>query len=130
MKKAEILKSYELDKLDDNTVFIKNEHFNFSYTTPGSIVKEEYRDRCRYFGGLQCNFSEGSEKYKNLENWACELAEHALGIKQTKREKDLDFVNWLMTNCELSKDQSTWSRFGDDYSLEGISELFESYRDN
>ena len=131
MKKAEILKSYKLDKLNNNTVFIQNEHFNFSYTAPGSIVKEEYRDQCRYFGGLQCNFSEGSEKYKNLENWVCELAERSLGIKQTKNEEDLDFVNWFMTNGELPKKSIHMESFLEMIiASKKFSELFESYRDN
>ena len=74
MKKAEVLKRYRIDKLDDCTVFISNREFNFSYTS----VKPEYKDNHRYFGGLQCNYEENTIEYKNLENWLCEIAENTL----------------------------------------------------
>lgn len=76
-KKKEILKDYRLSKLG-NTVFIQNKFFNFSYTDVGSIIKEEYRGQYRYFGGLQCEYEEGSEEYKNLEKWLCEIVERIL----------------------------------------------------
>ena len=38
MKKAEILKNYRVDKLDDSTIFIQNRHFNFSYTIADQII--------------------------------------------------------------------------------------------
>lgn len=78
MKKKEILKAYRIDKLDDNTVFINNKDFNFSFTKIDSIVKEEFIGQYKYFGGLQCNFKEGSEQYKNLEKWLIEIAEFIL----------------------------------------------------
>lgn len=78
MKKKEILKNYRLSKLGENTVFIQNSHFNFSYTKADSIVKDEYKGQYRYFGGLQCNYHEDTEEYKNLEKWLCEIAESVL----------------------------------------------------
>lgn len=81
MKKADILKSYRVDKLNDSTVFISGKEFDFAYTVADSIVKDEYKGLHRYFGGLQCNFNEGSVDYKNLENWLCEIAEQHLNIK-------------------------------------------------
>jgi hypothetical protein len=66
MKKAEILKGYKLDKMDDSTVFIQNRHFNFSYTKADDVVKEEYKGQYKYFGGLQCEFHEDTAEYKNL----------------------------------------------------------------
>ena len=84
MKKADILQSYKLDKMDSSTVFIQNNHFNFSYTIADSVVKDEHKGQYRYFGGLQSNFKKDSEKYKNLEKWLCELAEQALNIKPNK----------------------------------------------
>lgn len=78
MKKNEILKNYSLNKLDDKTVFISGRSFNFSYTIADTVVKDEYKGQYRYFGGLQCNYHQDSEEYKNLENWLCELAEQAL----------------------------------------------------
>lgn len=78
MKKAEILKGYRLDKLDDTTVFIQSKDFNFSYTKVDDVVKEEFKGQYRYFGGLQCQFHKDTIEYKNLEKWLCELAENAL----------------------------------------------------
>jgi hypothetical protein len=78
MTKKETLKSYRVDKLDDNTVFINGRSFMFSYIKADSVVKEEYKGKYRYFGGLQCDYPETSEDYKNLENWLCEIAEKTL----------------------------------------------------
>jgi hypothetical protein len=78
MKKKDILKRYELNKLDDNTVFIQSRDFNFSYTKADSVVKDELKGQYRYFGGLQCGYEEGSNEYKILEKWLCEIAENSL----------------------------------------------------
>ena len=78
MKKKEMLKNYRADRIDDQTVFIKNSHFLFSFTKADSVVKDEFKDQYKYFGGLQCNFKEGSEDYKNLEKWLIEIAEFIL----------------------------------------------------
>jgi len=80
MKKQEALKTLRIDKLGNNTVFIQNKHFNFSYTNPESVVKDEYIGKYRYFGGLQCEFHEESEEYKNLEKWLCEIAEKVMSF--------------------------------------------------
>ena len=79
MKKEKILYNYELTKLG-NTVFIKNNHLVFSYTPYNDIAKEEYKDKYRYIGGLQCNYEENTEEYKQLEQWLCEIAEKILCI--------------------------------------------------
>lgn len=78
--KKELLRRYRIDKLDDNTVFITSRVFNFSYTVANSIVRDEYKNQYRYFGGLQCDFEEGTQDYKLLEGWLCEIAETTLGI--------------------------------------------------
>lgn len=83
-KKAEILKNYRVDKLGDNTIFIGNREFNFSYTVANSVVKDEFRNQFRYFGGLQCNYHDDSIEYKNLEKWLCEIAEKLIGIEYEK----------------------------------------------
>lgn len=36
----------------------------------------------------------------------------------------LDFLNWLMENCELSSDQSLWSYNGEDYTNEKLFKVF------
>ena len=74
MKKKDILKKYRIDKIGC-TIFIQNDHFNFSYTKADDVVKDEYKGKYRYFGGLQSNYNEGSDEYKTLENWLCEIAE-------------------------------------------------------
>ena len=77
MEKKEILNSYELTKFN-NTISIKSKHFMFTYIPPNDIVKEEYKDQYRYFGGMQCNYEEDTEEYKQLEQWLCEIAEKIL----------------------------------------------------
>lgn len=80
MKKKEILSRVRIDRMDDNTVFILNRFFNFSYTKPDSLVKDEFIGKYRYFGGLQCDYEPGSVEYNNLERWLCDLAEKVLDI--------------------------------------------------
>lgn len=80
MKKDEILKNYVLHKLGNNTVFIMNNLFNFSYTEANSIVKDEFKNKYRYFGGLQCSYNEESPEYIRLEKWLCEIAENILAF--------------------------------------------------
>jgi len=82
--KRELLKKYRVDKLDDKTVFISSKRFYFSYTIANSVVKEEYKNQYRYFGGLQCEFEEGTEEYKLLESWLCEIAEQILNSTQSR----------------------------------------------
>lgn len=79
MNHSELLKSYEINKLDENTVFIYNKHFNFSYTKADSVVKYEFKGQYKYFGGLQCRFEKDSQQYKRLESNLCEIAESVLG---------------------------------------------------
>ena len=77
MTKKEHLKNIEI-KTITNTVFINNKNFSFCYTSANDVVKEEFKNQYRYFGGLQCNYQEDSPEYKNLENWLCEIAEWVL----------------------------------------------------
>lgn len=81
MKKREILENYRLDRIDDNTVFIQNRHFNFAYTKADHVVKDEFKGQYKYFGGLQSDYPEGSEDYKSLEGWLCDIAEMILEYK-------------------------------------------------
>lgn len=95
MKHSELLKSYELNKLDENTVFIHNKHFNFSYTKADSIaIKDEFKGQFRYFGGLQCGFEKDSQQYKRLESNLCEIAESVLG--ENKSESIINLTNYSM----------------------------------
>lgn len=97
MKKNEILKNYQLTKVDDTTVFIRSNQFEFSYTTAKSIVKQELESKYRYFGGLQFN---GSQNDKHLlEKWLCELAENALNIR-----KDYSKSNEILKKYEEQND--------------------------
>jgi len=92
MKKAELLKSYKLDKLDDVTVFIENRYFSFSYTSIQAL-KTEHREGYRYFGGLQCEYNRETQEYKNLENWLCEIAEKALGLYKEKGIIEISYTS-------------------------------------
>lgn len=70
MKKNEILKRLSIEKLDDVTVFIQNKYFNFSYTK--SPIPNEW------YGGLQCDFLDGTPEYDTLQKWLVEIAETTL----------------------------------------------------
>ena len=84
MKKKELFKQMSIDVLG-TTVFIKCTNAFFSYTPAKDILKDEFKDQYRYFGGLQCNYDSNSEEYKRLENWLCEIAENILKtIKELK----------------------------------------------
>jgi len=78
MKKNEVLNRIRIDKLGNNTVFIQNKYFNFSYTIANTVVKDEFKDKYKYFGGLQCEYSQDSNEYKSLEEWLCDIAESVL----------------------------------------------------
>lgn len=80
MKKKDILKNFTITKVDDNTVFIRSRDFDFAFTKADSVVKEEYKGKYKYFGGLQCAYRSESENYKNLEKWLVEIADIVLGF--------------------------------------------------
>ena len=76
----EILKRYKIHKLDDISVCIENKHFFFSYTSADSVCRHDLIGKYRYFGGLQCNYHDESQEYKELENALCDIAEIILNI--------------------------------------------------
>ena len=82
MTKQDTLKNIEI-KTITNTVFIQNRYFQFSYTSANDVVKDEFKNQYRYFGGLQCGYHDESVEYKNLEGWLCDIAEWVL--KYTKQ---------------------------------------------
>ena len=75
MKKKDVLTDLNVTTVGDDTVFIRNAHFNFAFTIADKIVKPELVGKHRYFGGLQCSYHKDTENYKNLEGWLCEIAE-------------------------------------------------------
>lgn len=75
--KAEILNNTRINVIT-NTVFMRNPEFNFTYTKADDVVQEKYKGKYRYFGGLQCNYEQGSDEYKELENKLCDIAEAIL----------------------------------------------------
>ena len=70
----EILTNYKITKIGQ-TIIIDNQYFLFSFTKADSIVKQEYKGKYRYFGGLQCNFHHESHEHKTLESLLCDIAE-------------------------------------------------------
>lgn len=73
-----LLKRYTIDKLDNITVHIWNKQFQFSYTIADAVVKEEFKGKYNYFGGLQCNYESDSNLYKLLEEKLCSVAKSIL----------------------------------------------------
>lgn len=60
------------------TVFIRSKEFDFSYTPANDVVKDEFKDQYRYFGGLQHNHPAESVEAKQLEKDLIDLAETIL----------------------------------------------------
>ena len=69
-----LLDNYTFSKIGD-FISIKSYDFNFVYQVADTIVKEEFKGKYRYFGGLQCGFDEGTPDYIQLEKWLIEIAE-------------------------------------------------------
>lgn len=40
-------------------------------------------------------------------------------------EQSINFIDWLMTNCELAEDNSLWSYDSEDYTNEKLFEIFK-----
>ena len=76
----EIFKRLTVEKLDDISVLIYNKHFNFSYMSIMALKKENQKDY-RYLGGLQCEYSDDTTEYKEIESYLIKLAESVLSIK-------------------------------------------------
>ena len=75
-----IFKRLTIEKLDDISVLIYNKHFNFSYMSIVALKKENQKDY-RYLGGLQCEYSDDTKEYKEIESYLIKLAESVLSIK-------------------------------------------------
>ena len=73
-----VLESYKIDILDNISVSIYNKEFNFSYTIADKVVKDEFKGKYKYFGGLQCNYTVESELYNLLETRLAIIAEKIL----------------------------------------------------
>lgn len=77
----QLLKRITIYKMDDITVSIHNKDINFMYTIADSIVKDEFKGKYEYVGGLQCNYEKDSEMYKLLEKELCNIAYKILVLK-------------------------------------------------
>lgn len=78
-----LLKRISIEKLDDVTVIIHSKSISFSFTLANAVCKDEFKDKYRYFGGLQCNYEVGSEMYILLEKRLCLVAESVLTVATT-----------------------------------------------
>lgn len=74
---------------------------------------------------------DGNGDIETYENWLERQLISRLvkldGLKDAAQSFCLDFIDWLMTNCELSEDQTIWSYNSEDYSLEGIYEVYKNH---
>ena len=75
----DIFKRLTVEKLDDISVLIHNKHFNFSYMSIMALKEENQKDY-RYLGGLQCEYSDDTKEYKEIESYLINLAESVLKI--------------------------------------------------
>lgn len=69
------LYDFSVHVYDDITVFINGDGFDFMYTVADSVVKEKYKGKYRWIGGLSCNYEKNTEEYKELEGKLCRIAE-------------------------------------------------------
>lgn len=74
--------NYTINKLDDKTVSIQNKEFSFIYNIADYYVKEEFKGKYEYLGGLQSSFKEGSTAYQKLEKELIKIARFILKIKK------------------------------------------------
>jgi hypothetical protein len=74
--------NYTINKLDDKTVSIQNKEFSFIYNIADYYVKEEFKGKYEYLGGLQCNFEKGSTGYISLEKELSKIARFILKVKE------------------------------------------------
>ena len=68
--------------------------------------------------------ADGGNEIKRQLNWPekdCDAVP-----SRTKKKVAVNFTDWLMTNCELSEDQTIWSYDSEEYSLEGIYNVFKN----
>lgn len=49
-------------------------------------------------------------------------------ISVIEREQ-LEFLHWVMDNCELADDNSLWTYLGQDYTNEGLLRVFNNLQD-
>jgi len=78
------LSNLSIHKLDKITVCISNENCLFYYTVADKVCKDEFKGKYRYFGGLQCNYEEGSPEYNEMERFLCMVSEKEIGIAHEK----------------------------------------------
>lgn len=76
------LNRYEVNKMDDKTVHIQNKDFSFMYNIADFYVKEKFKGKYEYLGGLQCNFEKNSSSYLQLEKELIKIARFILKIKK------------------------------------------------
>ncbi len=74
--------NYTINKLDDKTVSIQNKEFSFIYNIADYYVKEEFKGKYEYLGGLQCGFTKNSTAYQKLEKELVKIARFILKIKK------------------------------------------------
>ena len=69
------------------------------------------------------------EKIRNMPKLASQTTYQKVtnSFNELVKSESIDFLDWLMTNCELSEDQTIWSYNSEDYSLEGIYEVYKNH---
>jgi len=78
--------------VNDNWVLITGKDFAFSYTAAKDVnvnLKPEYGGKHTYFGGLQCNYHEGSQEYVILESILVEISHDILETLEGYEKGDI-----------------------------------------
>ena len=74
----ELLNNLTINFLGKDTILLSNASVYFCYTIADSVVKDEYKGKYRYFGGMQCDLEEGTDGYRILEDQLCRICESLL----------------------------------------------------
>ena len=82
MIEEEVMQNIDIHKLDESCVSIMGDNVSFFYQIADAVVKEEFKGEYRYFGGLQCNYLDGTDEYTQVEKITMEMAEKELNIKK------------------------------------------------
>jgi len=82
----EVMQGIDIHKLDDSCVSIMGDNVSFFYQVADKVCKKQFIGEYRYFGGLQCNYLDGSHEYAKVEKIMIAMAEKELNIKWEKKD--------------------------------------------
>lgn len=118
MSVSDCLKKYLIRKFDDVSLSIEGDDFIFSYTVADAVVKEEYRGKYKYFGGLQCNYGRDTKEFVELEDSMCAIAQAVLNASVVRRRDNslvteitrkgrFEIYRWPLSDMAYNRNDAT-----------------------